>query len=110
LLSRGYGKPRNAYATGDMEIRVIAPSHCAAPYFVAAVSGRFKEAGINVKVTPYTDMKKAAEDLLGGKIQAAQLTLPLLLTLRAGKGPVDSPKPVIATQITGTEGGAIVTR
>jgi ABC-type nitrate/sulfonate/bicarbonate transport system substrate-binding protein len=101
---------RKAWAAPDMRVGIIAPSHCAAPYFVTALSGRFKESGLNVEVIPYKDMKKAAGDLLGGKLQAAQLTLPLFLALRAGTGPVDSPKPVIASQITGTEGGAIVVK
>jgi len=92
-----------------MEIGVIAPSHCASPYYISAISGRFKEAGLNVRVTPYADMKNAVKDLLGGKLQAAQLTVPLFMALKAGEGAVDSPKPIVATQITGTEGGAIVT-
>jgi nitrate/nitrite transport system substrate-binding protein len=72
------------------------------------MSGRFKEAGPNAQVSLYTDMKLAAKDLLEGKLQAAQLTLPPYLALKTGKGPVDSPKPMVATQFTGTEGGAIV--
>lgn len=101
---------RRAWASPDMSVGVIAPSHCAAPYFVTGLSGRFRDGGIDVNVVPYRDMKKAAADLLAGKLQAAQLTLPLFLALRAGAGPVNSPAAVVASQVTGTEGGAIVVR
>lgn len=106
----GIWRPGRVMASPDMAVGVIAPSHCASPYIISDLSGRFREAGLNVQVNIYTDMKLAARDLLEGKLQAAQLTLPLYLALKAGKGPVDSPKPVVATQFTGTEGGAIVLR
>jgi len=100
---------RLALASSDMRLGVIAPSHCAAAYYVAELSGRFKESGLNAEIVPYTNMGMAAKDLAAGNLQAAQLTVPLFLALRAGKGPVSTPQPLLATQITGTDGGAIVT-
>ena len=102
--------PLKAWASADMTVGVVAPSHCAAPYFLSSISGGFEREGVNVKVRPYSDMKAAAADLLSGKLQAAQLTVPLFLALRAGRGPVDEPKPVITTQVTGINGGAIVVK
>lgn len=113
-LSTGIIKSDKVLAaiTGSREINIgtFGPSHCSTPFVYTKLRGFFKEGGLSVNLINYPTMPLIAKDLVSGKLDFGQLVVPLVFAIHTGAKPFTSKTPMVITQITGTNGAALMVK
>jgi len=108
--------PKNATAAPAVHIKkefrigIFAPSHCSAPLVYAWMNKLFKEQGLQVELINYPVMAHLAQDLIKGKIEMGQLTVPLSFALTHNTAPFKSGIPLVTPLILGVHGSNLMTR
>ena len=89
-------------------IGIFSPSHCAAPLIFAEKKGYFKDERLNVKLINYPTMLALANDLISGRIDFGQLTVPLAFAIHLGSIPSKLPEKLVMPMILGVHGSNLV--
>ncbi len=89
-------------------IGIFSPSHCAAPLIFAEEKGFFKDERLNVKLINYPTMPALAKDLISGRIDLGQLTVPLTLAIHHGSNPSKLQKQLVMPMILGVHGSNLM--
>ncbi|MEW5803383.1 MAG: ABC transporter substrate-binding protein [bacterium] len=114
MVGAGLIKPRSIMAVipplPEINIGVFAPSHCTVPFVYTKLKGFFQEEKLRVNLINYPDMALIANDLISGKLDFGQLIVPLVFAIHTGSKPFTSKTPMVITQITGTNGAALMVR
>ncbi len=113
-ITSGFIKPDYALSSTrpsrEINIATFGPSHCATPFVYSKLTGAFKDAGLNVNLINYPSMPLIAKDLISGKLDFGQLIVPLVFAIHTGAKPFFKATPMAITQITGTNGSALMIR
>lgn len=91
-----------------LRVGILTPSHCGAPYLLARARGYFRAEGLEVELRNYPSPGPIGEDLLAGRLDFGQLITPLVFALHTGAAPFKAATPMVVTQLTGTNGGALM--
>ncbi|MHB8808873.1 MAG: ABC transporter substrate-binding protein, partial [Desulfobulbaceae bacterium] len=113
VLATDIFTPRASFALAGrrtISIGTFAPSHCSIPMVYAQLHNYFKEAGLQVNQSNYTDMTLLAKDLLSGKLDFGQLVVPLVFAIHTGQNTLGLKEPMAICQITGTNGAALMVK
>lgn len=89
-------------------IGIFSPSHCAAPLIFAEKKGYFKDEGLNVQLINYPTMLGLAKDLIAGKLDMGQLTVPLIFALHLGANPANVQQKLVMPMILGVHGSNLM--
>ena len=111
-VGMGLIKPFQIMAAVSREINIgtFGPSHCAVPFVYTKLRGFFEEEKLNVNLINYAAMPLIAQDIINGKLDFGQLIVPLVFAMHTGVKPFTTKTPVVVTQITGTNGAALMIR
>lgn len=106
LPGLGRSAPR---ATGrEIDVGIITPAHCAAPLIYSSYRSYYADEGLTVKLRNYTSPPELAKDLLAGRVDMAQLIVPLVLAIHTGHSPFKTRVPLAVPMIAGIHGSNLM--
>jgi ABC-type nitrate/sulfonate/bicarbonate transport system substrate-binding protein len=98
-----------ARASGqEINVGIIAPAHCAAPLIYASHRSYYAEESLHVKLHNYTSPPELAKDLLAGRMDMAQLIVPLVFAIHTGHSPFKTSVPMVVPIICGIHGSNLM--
>ena len=103
-----YALPTVTYRRQAISIGIFSPSHCAAPLIFAEKKGYFKDSGLKVELINYPTMSTLAKDLLRGRIEFGQLTVPLIFSIHTGTHPSWQEHKLVMPMILGVHGSNLM--